>query len=70
MEVLRWNRVLDKYDQCASLDFITPVPRYRGDLKALEKLTEPLKPPKRVVWSKNKVLHVEYGFLGDASGKC
>jgi hypothetical protein len=67
IETLRRNGVLDEYDHRASPDFVKPVPRYRGDLRALEKLTEPLVPPKRTIRSKN-IIQVEYGF-GDASGK-
>jgi hypothetical protein len=67
IEVLRRNGVLDEYDHRASPEFVKPVPRYRGDLRALEKLTEPPVPPKRKIRSK-MIIHVEYGF-GDASGK-
>ena len=68
IEALRKNGVLDDYDHRASPDFVKPVPRYRGDLKALKNLTESLEAPKRIVRSKKQILHVEYGF-GDASGK-
>ena len=68
IEVLWKNGVLDEYDHRTSPKLIKSVLRYRGDLKALGKLTEPLEPPKQIVRSKKQILHVEYGF-GDASGK-
>ena len=46
IEALPKNGVLDDYDHRASPEFVKPVPRYRGDLEALEKLTESLEPPK------------------------
>jgi hypothetical protein len=67
IEVLRKNGVLDDYDHRASPDYVKPVPRCRGDLQALEKLTEAPAPPKRKIRS-NGIIHVEHGF-GDASGK-
>jgi hypothetical protein len=67
IEALRRNGDLDGYDHRESPVYVKPVPRYRGDLRALEKLTEAPTPPKRKIRSK-VVIHVEYGF-GDASGK-
>ncbi len=58
---------MDDYDHTASPDYVQPVPRFKGDLRALRELTEPTAPPKRRIRSKN-VIRVEYGF-GDASGK-
>jgi hypothetical protein len=67
IEALRRNGDLDDYDHRLSPVYVKPVPRYRGDLRALEKLTEAPNPPKRKIRAK-EIIHVERGF-GDASGK-
>ena len=59
---------MGKYQVYAPGDGLTdPVPRFKDDLEALTRLTEPELPPLQVV-RPSEVVQVFYGF-GDASGK-
>jgi hypothetical protein len=70
-----WKRATAHMKNLPESDFVTtanypvtvkPVPRLKGDLEALERLTEDLKAPVLLIQSKH-IYVVRYGF-GDASG--